>query len=296
MSNVAFIGLGMMGLDMARNIIKGGHNVTGYDPSETALKAHADNEGLTAKSAAEAAQDADIIITMLPNGGVVKSALFGEKSVTETARSGSLVIDMSTIHPLETDEIRSQLASFGLSMVEAPVGRTSVHAKTGNALFMVGAEPEDFTRALPYLECMGDKIIDCGGPGTGTRMKIVNNLMSTAINTLTAEVLTLSDAAGLDRDLAIEIMSGTAAQTHMMDTTYPAKVLKGDLTPAFMLDLAKKDLDIALEYSKDLNVPLTLATESEVIYREAQQKGHGAEDWTAVFEMLRKNSRCKGIG
>jgi len=288
MGEVAFIGLGMMGLDMARNIIEGGHSVIGYDPSEVALQAHADNGGLTASSAAEASQNAEIIITMLPNGGVVKRALFGKNSVTDTARSGAIVIDMSTIHPLETDEIRKQLLVKSLKMVDAPVGRTSVHAKIGNALFMVGAEPEDLIRARPYLECMGNKIIDCGGPGTGTRMKIVNNLMSTVANALTAEVLTLSDAAGLDRDMAIDVMSGTAAQGHMLNTTYPAKVLKGDLTPAFMLDLAKKDLDIALQYSEDLAVPLTLAAQSEVIYKEAQNKGHGAEDWTAIYEMLRK--------
>lgn len=130
---------------------------------------------------------------------------------------------------------------------------------------MVDATPADLKRALPYLECMGDKIIDCGGPGTGARMKIVNNLMSTVANVLTAEVLTPSHAAGLDRDLAIEIMSGTAAQGHMLNTIYSAKVLKGDFTPAFMLDFAKKDLDIALEYSKDLDVSLTLAAESEAI-------------------------------
>jgi len=288
MADVAFIGLGVMGLGMANNIIKGGHKVTGYDRSEAALKAHAANGGAVATSAADAARGTDIVITMLPKGDVVKSALFGVDSVTESINPGALVIDMSSIHPFETDDIRKQLEDKGFHLVDAPVGRTSIQAATGNSLFMVGAEPEDFKKALPLLECMGDTITDCGGPGKGIRMKIVNNLMTTVLNVLTAEVLTFSDAVGLDRNLAIDVMRGTAAVQSHMTTTYQAKVLKGDLTPAFMIDLAKKDLGIALSLSESLKVPLTLAVESEVIYAEAQDKGRGAEDWTAIYAMLRE--------
>ena len=288
MADVAFIGLGVMGLGMASNIIKGGHKVTGYDLSENALTAHMANGGTISTSAANAARNADIVITMLPKGDVVKSALFGADSVTEGINSGALVIDMSTIHPLETDDIRRQLEGNGNHLVDAPVGRTSTEAKIGNSLFMVGAEPEDFNKALPFLECMGDRIIDCGGPGKGIRMKIVNNLMTTVLNVLTAEVLTFSDAVGLNRDLAIDVMRGTAAVKSHMTTTYQAKVLKGDLTPAFMIDLAKKDLGIALSLSDSLDVPLVLAAESEVIYAEAQDMGRGAEDWTAIYSMLQE--------
>ena len=113
--------------------------------------------------------------------------------------------------------------------------------------------------------------------------------MSTTLNVLTAQILTFSDAAGLDRDLTIKVLSGTPAGQGHLSTTYPAKVLKGDLEPAFMIDLAKKDLDIALKLSEDLNVPLTLATQAEKIYSDAQEAGRGGQDWTAIYDMLHRN-------
>ena len=193
---------------------------------------------------------------------------------------GALVIDMSTIHPFETDSIRNELHQHSIRMLEAPVGRTSDQAKIGKFLFMVGAESEDIKKAKPILDCMGDTIIDCGGPGTGSRMKIVNNLMSTAMNVLTAEVLAFSDNIGLNRDLAIAVMNGTTAGKGHMSTSQ--KVLKDDLSPLFMVDLAKKDLDIILNCAKEINSPLTMSDEAEKVYSQAQEEGRGAQDWTAI--------------
>ena len=289
MTQIAFVGLGTMGLAMAKNLLKAGHLVVGFDPSEIAMSRHAQNGGQAAESPAEAAKGAEVVITMLPNGGVVRHAVFDKGGIIEGMQDSALLIDMSTIHPTETDNIRKDLASKNIAMVDAPVGRTSVEAALGTSLFMVGAEKNDFERARPILECMGDTIIDCGGPGKGSRMKIVNNLMTTSLNVLTAQVLTFSDATGLDRDLAISVMNGTAAGRGHMSTTYPAKVLKGDLTPAFMIDLAKKDLDIALALSKELAVPLSLPTQAETVYSDAQRAGRGGQDWTAIYDMLNKN-------
>lgn len=289
MSNVGFIGLGTMGLAMAQNLIKAGHTVVGFDPAATTMDAHVLNGGQSVKSPAEAAKGADFVITMLPNGGIVRHAIFDFGGVIEGMSESAILIDMSTIHPSETDSIRKDLAAKNISMVDAPVGRTSVEAASGTSLFMVGAEQHDFEAVRPILEGMGDTIIDCGGPGTGSRMKIVNNLMTTSLNVLTAQILTFSDATGLDRDLAVSVMNGTAAGRGHMSTTYPAKVLKGDLTPAFMIDLAKKDLDIALTLSKELGVSLSLPTQAETIYADAQKAGRGRQDWTAIYDMLHKN-------
>jgi 4-hydroxybutyrate dehydrogenase/sulfolactaldehyde 3-reductase len=289
MTNVAFIGLGTMGLSMARNLIKNGHNVVGFDLSKDAMKTHSANGGSVASTAADAVVGAAIVITMLPNGNAVHDSIFKQGGVHETMATDALLIDMSTIHPSETDEIRKKLATRGIAMVDAPVGRTSVEARTGTSLFMVGAEKQDLETARPILECMGDTIIDCGGPGAGSRMKIVNNLMTTSLNVLTAQVLNFSDATGLDRDVALKVMGGTAAGKGHMSTTYPAKVLKGDLEPAFMIDLAKKDLDIALRLAGDLEVPLSLATQAEKVYSAAQEAGRGGQDWTAIYDMLHKD-------
>jgi 4-hydroxybutyrate dehydrogenase/sulfolactaldehyde 3-reductase len=289
MAKVGFVGLGTMGLAMANNLMKGGHSVIGFDPSTTAMNSHVLNGGQTAASPAEAAENTEFVITMLPNGRVVRHAVFDFGGVIGGMSKDAILIDMSTIHPSETDGIRKDLAAKTIAMVDAPVGRTSVEAALGTSLFMVGAEKDDLETVRPVLECMGDTIIDCGGPGTGSRMKIVNNLMTTSLNVLTAQILTFSDATGLDRELAVRVMNGTAAGRGHMSTTYPAKVLKGDLTPAFMIDLAKKDLDIALTLSTELGVPLSLPTEAETIYAEAQKAGRGAQDWTAIYDMLHKN-------
>lgn len=288
MTNVGFVGLGAMGLAMAKNIVKGGHTVVGYDKSTDAVERHVANSGRAAASAAETADNAQIVITMLPTGDVVRSVLFGPSGVVENLDAGSLVVDMSTIHPSETDEIRNDLFAKGLRMIDAPVGRTSVQAVTGNLLIMAGGDSADIEEARPILECMGDKIIDCGGPGLGTRMKIINNLMTTVLNVLTAEVLTLAESAGVDRDLAIEVMSGTPAGLGHMSTTYPAKVLKDDLSPAFMIDLARKDLEIAISLSEQTGVPLALAREAESVYSAMQTEGRGKDDWTAIYAMMRQ--------
>ena len=288
MAKIGFVGLGTMGRVMARNLINKGHAVTGYDPSADALAAHSGNGGQIATSPANAATGAEFVFTILPNGSVVRSALLGEDGVVHGIDAGALVIDMSTIHPTETDSIRADLLTHGIEMVDAPVGRTSTDADAGTSMFMVGASPANLERVRPILECMGNAIIDCGGPGTGGRMKIVNNLMSTSLNVLTAQILTFADAAGLDRGIVIDVMSGTPAGRGHMSTTYPIKVLRGDLEPAFMLDLAKKDLDIALALAGELGVPLTLSEAAETVYTQAQQDGRGRQDWTAIFDMLQK--------
>lgn len=288
MKTIGFIGLGTMGLPMARNILKHGHRVTGYDMSAEARARHVANGGNGAASAAEAAESADILITMLPTGDIVRTALFDTSGAVERLPEGALVIDMSTIHPLETDAIRADLEARGFRMVDAPVGRTSVQAETGHSLFMAGGTAEDIADARPILDCMGDVIIDCGGPGLGMRMKIINNLMTTAANVLTAEVLTLAERVGLDRDVAVDVMSGTAAGQGHMSTTYPARVFKDDLSPAFMIDLAKKDLGIALMLGDAVGVPLTMAKSAEKTYEAAQAENRGQQDWTAVYAMLRE--------
>ena len=293
MAKIGFIGLGAMGLCMARNLLSSGHKVIGFDFSKVAMDAHIKNGGEIAISAAEASAEANFVIAMLPNGDAVKQTALGPNGVAEKLPKGSLFIDMSTIHPLETDQIRQELQDQNISMVDAPVGRTSVEAELGKSLFMVGAEKCDFEAVQPILACMGDTFIDCGGPGTGSRMKIVNNLMTTSLNVLTAQVLTFSEATGLDQNVALEVMGGTAAGRGHMSTTYPSKVLRGDLEPAFMIDLAKKDLDIAIKFSETLGVPISLSIQAEKIYTDAQADGRGRQDWTAIFDMLQKNQHSK---
>ncbi len=286
MKKVAFIGLGLMGLSMARNIIKAGHTVVGFDREASQMQLHVANGGEIADSAALATAGADFVITMLPVGSIVTSAIFGEQGIAETLADDAIFIDMSTIHPLESDDIREELKRRGKTMIDAPVGRTSVEAAIGKCLIMAGGIADSLLQARPIFECMGDTIIDCGGTGTGIRMKIVNNFMTTALNALSAECLTLSDKVGLNRDLAIEVMSGTAAIKSHMLTTYPAKVLKNDLSPAFAIDLANKDLLISLDLGKRYGINMAMGQAASTVYKEAQDMGLGNQDWTSLYAML----------
>ena len=140
MTSIGFIGLGTMGGPMALNIVKGGYKVKGFDIDETLVKYHSKNNGIVAKTASEAALDTDILFTMLPNSDHVKSALFDENGAIENLKNGSIVIDMSTINPIETDGIREKLKEKEIAMIDAPIGRTSVEARIGKSLLMLGGE------------------------------------------------------------------------------------------------------------------------------------------------------------
>lgn len=288
MKTIGFVGLGTMGLAMAKNLLDGGFAVIGFDPNQVAVEAHVANGGQSATSPAAAAIGADCVITMLPVGSIVHSVLFDAQGVVETLVNNGLVIDMSSISPAETDAIREGLNRRGLRMIDAPVGRTSHFARLGQLLIMAGGVSSDIDEARPALECMGSDIVDCGGPGMGVRMKAINNLMSTALNSLTAEVLTLAEAYGLDVQQAIDVMGGTPASRGHMVTTYPNKVLKGDLEADFMLDLAKKDLDLAIEMASAADIPMVTARAAAEVYREAQERGYGANDWTALYAMYKQ--------
>ena len=280
---IGFVGLGVMGAPMARNLVMGGHEVWGFDLSPEALRASGNRP---ARSAAEAAQGAEAVITMLPKGAHVKEALLGEEGALSTLPEGGLVIDMSTVQPLETDEIAAEVQARGYRFVDAPVGRTSRHAEEGKLLIMVGAEVADLEEARPLLSLMGDTIIHCGRPGSGSRAKIVNNYMSIVSNVVVAESLVLAERAGLGREIAIEVCRGTTAGQGHLNTTYPAKVLHGDTTPGFMVDLARKDLLIALELAARVGATTTTGAAAKPIYDLAQAQGRGRDDWTALLEVM----------
>jgi len=293
MSNIAFIGLGQMGTPMATNLIKGGHNVRVFDISSDAINNMVAVGATAAKSVAEAALDVEFIITMLPNGALVREVLLGEQGITTTMNKDALLIDMSTIHPFETDALIKDMADLGFEMMESPVGRTSDHAVRGELLILAGGTKHQIQRAQPLFDCMGSETVDAGGPGKGIRVKIINNYMSIALNALSAEAATLSEAIGLDFDVSLSVMKGTPAGNGHFTTTWPGKVLSGDLSPAFMVDLAHKDLDIALDLANQANVDMPCGAGSKKLYENAHDAGRGRQDWSSVFEQHRINSGLK---
>ncbi len=286
--HVGFIGLGMMGGGMSSNLLKAGHTVTGFDLSPASLERHAKAGGKVAQTARDTAAEADVLITMLPNGPDVEAVLFGKDDVAAHMKPGAIVMECSTILPTVTDAVASRLKAMGLVMVDAPIGRTSEHAWAGTLVFMVGGDAAHVDAVRPLLDVMGEVTHHCGPVGAGIRAKIINNYMSVVLNVLTAEALTLAEKFHLDRETLIKVLMGTPAGRSHLTTSYPAKVFKGDVSAAFMLDLAAKDLGLALQVGAAAGVPLATGAAAQQIYNIAQSHGHGREDWTAMLVNMRE--------
>ena len=283
MTTVAFIGLGVMGSPMARNILKAGHPCRVFDVDRSAIDRLVQAGAEAAQSPASCTAEADVVITMLPNGAIVEQVLFGPDGVAAGLGEDAVLVDMSTILPSQTDAFAQVLGKQGKRFVDAPVGRSSAHAVSGKLLIMAGGDDADVAAVRPILETMGDTIIHCGPAGSGSRMKIVNNFMSITLNATTTEALMLATSSGLDAELAREVMLGTVAGQGHMGTTYPAKVLKGDLEPGFAIDLAHKDLLLALELARAVGVDLATGRAALNRYDQARDAGRGREDWTALY-------------
>jgi len=293
LKNIGFIGIGVMGGPMVRNLIKAGFNVCVFDVNPRAMEAVVACGALAAVSPAALARDAECVITMVTNGSHVEEALFGADGAMTAMRPGTLYIDMSTIAPAVTDRIAKQVAGRGIAMLDAPVGRTSRHAEEGKSLFIVGGDTDVLDRARPILEKLGDTIVHCGPIGSGIRMKIVNNFLAIATNVATSEALTLAEANGIDPELARNLMLGTVAGQGHLSTTYPAKVLKGDLRPGFMVDLVTKDVGIAIDLANSLGLHLSMGETALATYVDASTNGHARDDWTVIYALARDRLRKK---
>jgi 4-hydroxybutyrate dehydrogenase/sulfolactaldehyde 3-reductase len=288
MAKIGFIGLGQMGAAMSRNLVKAGHELRVYDINPEAVQPLVADGADAAGNPAEAARDAEFVFTMLQIGPIVEEVVFTNDGIAESISQDALYIDMSTILPEETRRIGERLAERGIHMIDAPVGRTSAHAVAGTSTFMVGGEDADIARARPLLEVMGESVTPCGPLGSGTMVKLVNNYISAVINLATAEGLVLAEAAGISQEIVADVISQTPAGQGHIRTTWPDKALKDDPTPAFMLDLAYKDVGLALETAARLNVPLTTGSAGRQIYAIARAQGRGREDWTtAIFRTVR---------
>jgi 4-hydroxybutyrate dehydrogenase/sulfolactaldehyde 3-reductase len=288
MTSIGFVGLGQMGGAMSRNLIKAGHALRVFDLSPDAMAAVVAVGAEAATSPADAARGAEVVFTMLPIGSIVEAACFGPDGIAEGIAKGSVLVDMSTILPTETKRIGERLAGQGVGMVDAPVGRTSAHAAAGTSTFMVGGAAADIERVKPLLLAMGEQVTVCGALGTGATMKLVNNYISAVVNLATAEGLAMGLKAGLELETMAEVLSHTPAGRGHITTTWPEKALKDEPSPAFMLDLATKDLGLAVDLAAALRVPLATGAVSRQLYQVAQARGHGREDWTTgLFRTLK---------
>lgn len=288
---IGFIGLGAMGGPMAANLVRKGHDLIVYDIAADKIQELADLGAKAAGSVAEVARSADIILTMLPDSPHVEEAVIGPDSILVHGRPDQLVMDMSTIAPSTTDVLLKTLNEAGIGFVDAPVGRLATHAIAGELLFMVGASGNDFGRVKPLIEGMGTTIHHCGGPGTGIRTKLVNNLIAVSVCQIDAEAITLAQSWGLDVQKTIDVINGTTAMNGHLITNWPNKVLKGDTTPGFRVALAHKDVNLALQAGHEAGIPMFVGAAVREAYAAARAAGYADEDFSSLVDYL-----CDRVG
>ncbi len=236
--------------------------------------------------AAGVAQASDVVVTMLPASLEVEATVLGADGVLANAKPGAIIMDMSTVEPKTTDLLAREAIARGMSIVDAPVGRVAWHADRGESLFMVGASDADFQKVLPLLQAMGTTIHHCGGVGTGIRTKLVNNYLAIVLCQLNAEALALSQRFGLDLAKTLEVLHGTTATNGQLKINWPNKVLAGDITPGFTIDLAHKDLSVILASAHAEKVPMPAAAAAREFFSLARASGDGGNDFSSIVDTL----------
>lgn len=286
MTTIGFIGLGRMGRPMASNLRRKGFDLVVHDISREAVSALEALGARAANGPAGVAQAADIVITMLPSSVEVEAIVLGADGVLAHGRAGQIVMDMSTVEPRTTDLLAARLAEKDMRVVDAPVGRLAAHADRGESLFMVGGAPEDFERVRPLLEAMGTTIHHCGPVGAGIRTKLVNNYLAVTLCQLNAEALSLSQAFGLDLPTTLDVLHGTTATNGQLKINWPNKVLAGDTTPGFTIDLAHKDLSVIVAAANAAKVPMPVAAAARESFSLARAAGYGGIDFSGMADAL----------
>ncbi len=285
---VGFIGLGTMGGPMARNVLKGGYDVIGYDLSPAAVAALVAAGGRAATSPRAVAEAAPVVVTMLPDGPDVEAAVLGEDGAIGGLRAGSILVDMSTIDPEVTRRIGAKVAAQGACMVDAPVGKTSDHAVAGTLTLMVGGAPADVEAVRGVLDCMGSDFFYCGPLGAGETMKLINNMLAATVAGASIEALTLGVRAGLEIELMLSLMRTTMAWNNALAIALPSKALVGDYSLGFMTRLAHKDVRHAVGMAGRLGVPTPTCSAALGGLAAAVERGYGAEDASGSVLRLRE--------
>ena len=290
MKDIGFIGVGTMGCPMASNILRNNYNLSFFDPyvSKENKKKLLDLGAIENSSVKEICLNNEIIISMLPTGEDVKKISLGEDSIINQNNKNLIFIDMSTILPSESIYINNKLKENNIEMFDAPVGRLVSNAIEGTLLIMVGGNKNNFKNIEQILKCMGSDVVYCGKAGSGSTMKIINNYMSIVSNIVTAETLSLVHKSGIDRDLAIKLMSTTAAGKGHMNVSYPVKVFKNDIGPGFKNILALKDLRLAINHAEKEGIDLVSGKGVLKIYEKAVEGKYKDLDWTAMFNYIKE--------
>ncbi len=282
---IGFIGLGIMGSGMARNLLKAGFPVRVWNRTASRMDPLVAEGAEAGSSPADVAAHTDIIITCVSDTPDVEEVILGEQGVIHGARPGALVIDMSTISPQATIEIAQKLQEKGIHMLDAPISGGSEGAQRGTLSIMVGGDPEQVERAMPAFQAMGKAITHVGGHGAGQTVKLVNQILVVGNCLAMCEALVFAQAGGVDLEKALEAVTQGAAGSWMLSNRGP-QIIRRDWRPGFTIDLQQKDVRLILREADQLGVPVILSSLVFNFYRTLQARGLGSEGNHALVKAL----------
>lgn len=288
---VAFLGLGNMGLPMAINLMKAGHELRGFDLVQTQLDAFKAAGGTPANQAADAVENAEVIISMLPASRHVEALYLGDSGLLAIANPKALLIDCSTISPKISQKVAAIAKDKGFAMIDAPVSGGTAGAQAGTLTFMVGGEASDVAKAKPLLEKMGKNIFHAGPSGSGQTVKVCNNMLLGIQMLGTAEALRLGIANGMDPKVLSDIMSKSSGRNWALELYNPCPGVMENVPSSkgyaggFGVDLMLKDMGLAIENADDLNASVPLGELAHQLYEKHSKAGNGQLDFSSIFNL-----------
>jgi len=295
MANLGFIGLGIMGKPMAGHLLAAGNTVHVYDVVADSIKEVAGKGGVACQSSKEVAQKSDIIFMMVPDTPDVEAALFGKDGVAEGVKSGSIVVDMSSISPIATKEFAKKLAAMGVKMLDAPVSGGQVGAENATLSIMVGGEPKVFEQIKPYFELMGKNIVHIGGNGDGQTCKVANQIVVAETIMAISEALLFASKAGADPQKVREALLGGFAQSRILDL-HGKRIIERTFAPGFRIRHQQKDLNNALQGARSLGMSLPGAAVAQELFNAVSAQGDIDLDHSALVLALEKMANHKVSG
>lgn len=292
MMRIGFIGLGIMGKPMSKNLLKAGYQLRVYNRSHAAFEELRNAGAEIGSSPSDVAASSDVIITMLPNSPQVKEVILGKNGIVEGAKAGLLVIDMSSIAPLVTREISAELAKRDIRMLDAPVSGGEPKAIDGTLSIMVGGAQADFDRMLPVFKCMGSSAVMVGAIGAGNIAKLANQIIVALNIAAVSEALVLASKAGVNPNLVYEAIKGGLAGSTVLNAKAPL-MMDRKFNPGFRINLHIKDLGNVLDTGHGVGVPLPLSSAVMEIMQALKVDGLGDSDHGAIVRFYEKLARVE---
>jgi 3-hydroxyisobutyrate dehydrogenase len=284
---VGFIGLGAMGGPMSQNLVKHGFSLVVHDVDPAKAELWRTRGATVVDSAAEVASRVDRTISMVETTAQAEAVITGEQGIIRTARSGHIVVSMSTIDPIAARRLADQLAAKGIGMLDAPVSGGTERAASGALSIIVGGAPETVAACQDLFRAMGTNVFHMGGLGQGLAMKLINNMLIQVNTVAVAEALVLGVKAGLDPQAIYDVVRVSTGNSFAFEMRVP-RILKRDFTPGGTVDISFKDQELETAFAKQLGVPVLLANVTQQVYQMARAAGFNKEDGSAVVKVLER--------